>query len=221
MPSRRREWVRHSRLPAICRWPAPVHWWSGRFPDEYSSRDQSEKPFDLIEPGSAGGGEMEMEPSALLRLQPPLYLGTLMGAVIIHDEMHVLASRKLCFEVVEETDKFPAAMPVLTGADDFAIEDIERGEQSRGAMTFIVVRLALRQARSQRKDRCGAVQGLDLTLLVHAQYQGTFGRVEIEAHYIADLFLKMRIVGQFELLHTMRLHIVTLPDPVNDGSGDP
>jgi hypothetical protein len=29
------------------------------------------------------------------------------------------------------------------------------------------------------------------------------------------------IVGEFEPLHAMRLHIVALPDSVNDGAGDP
>jgi hypothetical protein len=34
---------------------------------------------------------------------------------------------------------------------------------------------------------------------------------------IPHLFFKARIVGKFEAFHPMRLHIVALSDPVNDG----
>ena len=64
-----------------------------------------------------------------------------------------------------EPYKFPAAMAILTSAADLTIVDIEHGELSRWAVAFVIVRLALRQARSFRKDRCGAVPGLNLTYL--------------------------------------------------------
>src|ERR1700686_1700648 len=120
--------------------------------------------------------------------------------------------------MVQESDELSAPMAILTSANDLAVEDIEGSEQSRGAMTFVVVCLALRQARSQRKDGSGAVQSLNLALLVHTQYQRSFGRIQIETYDISHLFFEMRSVGQLELLHTMWLHIVALPDPVNDGS---
>jgi hypothetical protein len=156
-----------------------------------------------------------------LRLQPALHLCAFVSAVIVHDEMHFLFGRQLRFQMVEEPYKFPTAVAVLTGADHFAVENIERGEQGGGAMAFIVVRLTLRQAGAQRQNRSGAIQSLNLALLIHAQYQGTFGRIQIQANDVPDLFLKVRIAGQFELLHTMWLHVVTLPDSVNDASGDP
>jgi hypothetical protein len=164
---------------------------------------------------------MEVESPSLLRLQPALHLCAFVGAVIVHDEMYFLIDRELRFQMVEEPYEFPTAVAILTSPDHFAVENIERGEQSGGAMAFIVVRLTLRQAGAQRQNGSSAIQSLNLTLLIHAQYQGTFGRIQIQANDVPDLFLKARIVGQFELLHTVWLHIVTLPDPVNDGSGNP
>jgi hypothetical protein len=67
--------------------------------------------------------------------------------------MHFLFGGQLRFQMIEKPDELPAAMAILTGADDFSVEDIERGEQGRGAMAFVVVRLALRQAGPQRKER--------------------------------------------------------------------
>src|SRR5580704_628576 len=108
--------------------------------------------------------------------------------------MHLLADGDLRFQMVEESNEFPAAVAFLTSADDFAVEDIESGEQSCRAMAFVIVRLTLRQARSQREDRRGAIQSLNLALLVHAQYQRAFGRVQVQAHNVPHLFLKVRIV---------------------------
>jgi len=42
--------------------------------------------------------------------------------------MHILIDRQLGFEMVEEVDKFPAAMTILTGPNDLAVEDIEGGK---------------------------------------------------------------------------------------------
>jgi hypothetical protein len=37
---------------------------------------------------------------------------------------------------------------LLTSANDFAVQNVEGGEQCRGAMAFVIVRLSFRQARS-------------------------------------------------------------------------
>src|SRR6202012_2997491 len=174
------------------------------------------EPFDLVQPGTAGGGEMEVESLALLRLQPALHLGALMGAVVVHNEMDFLILGKLLFEMIQELHELPTAVALPASADDFAVQNVEGSEQSRGAIAFVIVRLTFRQARPQRKNRRGAIQRLDLTLFVHTQYQGTVRRIQIETNDIPHLFLKARIAGEFEPLHPMRPHIVALPDPVHD-----
>jgi len=103
---------------------------------DHSAGNQSEEPFHLIKPGAAGGGEMEVESLPLPGHEPSLHLLALVGAVIIHDQMHVLVGGDLLFQMVEESYEFPAAVPVLTSADDFAVENIEGGEQSRSAVAF-------------------------------------------------------------------------------------
>ncbi len=54
------------------------------------------------------------------------------------------------------------AMPGLAGVDDRAGSDLERGEQRGGAVAEVVVGGLLRQSRTQRQDRGGPLQGLDL-----------------------------------------------------------
>ena len=54
---------------------------------DHSLRDQSEEPLHLIEPGTAGGSEMEVEAPAFLRLQPALHVSSLVGRIVVHDQM--------------------------------------------------------------------------------------------------------------------------------------
>jgi hypothetical protein len=93
---------------------------------------------------------MEVESPALFRFQPALHLGAFVGAVVVHDEMHFLVGRELRLDMIEELYELPAAMAILVRADDFAVQNIESGEQSGRAiaLAFVIARLTLRQAGS-------------------------------------------------------------------------
>ena len=49
--------------------------------------DESEPAFNLVEPGSVGRREVDMEAGSLR--EPEAYLGVLVGGVIIHDQMGI------------------------------------------------------------------------------------------------------------------------------------
>jgi hypothetical protein len=42
-------------------------------------------------------------------------------------------------------------------------------------------------SRAHWKERLGAIEGLNLRLLVHAQNHGFLGRIEVKPHDVADL----------------------------------
>ena len=88
-------------------------------------------------------------------------------------------------------------------------------------MALIVVRLTFRQARSQGQDGSRPIRGLDLTLLIHAQHQSSIRRVEVKSHHIAHLLLELRVVGNLELFHPVRLHVMALPDAVHPHARNP
>jgi hypothetical protein len=60
-----------------------------------------------------------------------------------------------------------------------------------------------------------------LALLINAQHQRAVGWVQVWADNVAHLLLKLRIVGQFEALDSMGLHIMASPDTVPDCPGYP
>src|SRR5207245_1723202 len=88
-------------------------------------------------------------------------------------------------------------------------------------MALIVVRLTFRQARSQGQDGSRPIQGLDWTLLIHAQHESSIRRVEVKSHHIAHLLLELRVVGNLKLFHPVRLHVITLPDAVHHHARNP
>ena len=85
-------------------------------------------------------------------------------------------------------------------ADHLAGRDVQRGEERGRPVPPVVVRAALRQARSHRQHRPGAVQGLQLRRFVDAQHHGPLGKVEVQPHDVAHFRNELRVLGQLERL---------------------
>ena len=103
----------------------------------------------------------------------------------------------------------------MQAADDLAGGEVQRGVEAGGAGAFVVVGGALGGAREHRQDRRGAVERLDLGLLIDAQHDGALGRVEVEPDDVADLLDEQRVLGELPRLLAVRLQPERLPDPVH------
>ena len=62
-------------------------------------------------------------------------------------------------------------------------------------MAFVIVRAALGLAGLHRKNRLTAAQGLNLTLLIHAQHQPMMRWVQVQAYDISHLVDQQRVIG--------------------------
>jgi hypothetical protein len=89
--------------------------------------------------------------------------------------------------------------------DDRSVENIKSSEQRRRPMSAVIVRLPLRQARSQGQDGLSPFQGLDLALFIHAQNYGPVWRIHIESHDVAAPGRERWVVAKLESLQSMRL----------------
>src|SRR5260370_29367363 len=69
----------------------------------------------------------------------------------------------------------------------------------------------------ERQAGLSAIQGLNLTLFIHAQHDRLLGWVQIESDHVRHFFQELRVARQFESLNQMRLQIVGLPDGVDRG----
>ena len=111
-------------------------------------------------------------------------------------------------------------MPTVAVADHLAGGDIESGKQRRRAVANVVVAAPLRLAGAHRKQRLGAIERLDLALLVDAQHHGMLGRAQVEPDDVAHLLDEQRVVGELEGLGAMRLQAEGPPDALHARGGD-
>lgn len=155
---------------------------------------------------------------ARLTLEPASNRRMLMGGVVVHDEMKWPIRQSLLIQMLQEPQLFLMAVLRLTGADDLAREDMERGEERGGAVPFIVMGHGPAPPLLHGQPGLGAIQGLDLILLVRTEDQGFVGRIEIESDHIRRLLDELRVSPELEGACLMRLEAMELPDAV-DGFG--
>ena len=89
--------------------------------------DFCEPAFDLIEPGGAGGREVQV--IAWPFFEPRGDLGSLVGAVVVHDDMDVAARGHTVIDLVEKMQKLLLTMASVASANDFAGSDVERRKE--------------------------------------------------------------------------------------------
>ena len=109
-----------------------------------------EEALDGVEPGTGRGHEVKGE--ALMPGEPGADLGVLVSSVIVEDHVDRLIGRDGGLYGVEEADELLMAVTLHVAAKDSSVEDIQRGEQCRGAEPALL----------HRQSRLGPVQRLDL-----------------------------------------------------------
>lgn len=172
-------------------------------------RQVAEPAFDRVEPRTRRRDEVQME--AGMTSYPPAYGGVLVCRVIVQDQMQIESGRRLRLDLLEEPEKLLVSMAWQAVTDDRSVQHAQRCEERRRAVAFVVVRHRAATAFLHREARLGAVQGLDLALLVYAQDEGMFGRVQVQAHYIRHFLLEVGIPAELEGTNPMGFKAVRVP----------
>src|SRR5215213_12011301 len=94
------------------------------------------------------------------------------------------------------------------------------GEQRGGAMALVVVGHGAGAALLQGQAGLGAVECLDLALLVDRQHHAMGRRVDVEADDVAQLRHELGIVGELEAADAVRRQAVRPPDALDRGDAD-
>jgi len=94
-------------------------------------------------------------------------------------------------------------------------------EQRRGAMALVVVGHRSSPPLLHGQAGLGAVERLDLALLIDRQDDGVSRRVDVETDHITQLVDKLGIVGELELLDLVRPKPVRAPDALDGADADP
>lgn len=162
-----------------------------------------EPPFDHVDPGRAGWREVNVE--ARMAQQPASHGLSLVGAVVVDDQMDLKGARHAVVDAAEELEELLRAVAPEATADDLPAGHVESREQGCRAVPHVVVGASLDRPRTHRQQRLRAVKGLDLRLLVDAQNDRAVGRRQVEANDVPDLLDELRIRGQLEVLTAVGL----------------
>src|SRR4051812_38802900 len=111
--------------------------------------------------------------------QPLAHLRMLVGCVVVDDGVDRFWGRHLRLDGIEEADELLVPVSLHVAADDGAVEDVEGGEQRGCAVTFVVVGHRSGAARLHRQTGLGAVERLDLALLIDRKDDG-MGVAEVQ-----------------------------------------
>ena len=177
-----------------------------------------EEILDGVEPGTRC--RREVEDPAGMTFEPVHDLLVFVRAVVVEDDMDHLAGGHLALDGVEKADEFLVTVFLHAPGDDRAVENVESGEQRRGAVALVIVGDRSAFAGLERQARLGAIERLDLGLLVDRQDEGMSRRCHVEADDVFELGDEIGVVRAFEGSETMGLQLMNLPDPLNRAQRD-
>ena len=85
----------------------------------------------------------------------------LMGGVIIQNDVDALAQRNFAVDLLEEFQPLAVGMFLCGVSDDFALQVIQRGKESDGAVAIVVMGLSADMSFAQEADPvdCAAAPG--------------------------------------------------------------
>src|ERR1700686_3130425 len=152
--------------------------------------------------------------------QPLTHLRMLVGCVVVDDGVDRLSDRNLSLDGVEEADELLVPVALHVAADDGTVEDVESSEQRGRTVAFVVVGHRSSTARLHRQTGLGAVERLDLALLINREDDGMGWWIDIEAYNIAQLVDKLWVGGELELFHPVRLKAGCTPDALDGARAD-
>src|ERR1700688_3071466 len=102
-----------------------------------------------------------------------------LGSIVVHHDMHLCCRWKAGIQMVQKFLEFARAMTSKTFSHDTAGGYVQGRKQGRGPMALVVVASTLRLSWLHWQNGLRAIQGLNLTLLVHTKYQRMVGRVHV------------------------------------------
>ena len=177
-------------------------------------RQVSKDAFHQVEPRTASGREMHVD--ARVARQPPLDRGMFVRGIVIGNQMQGLALGDLAINQTKECQPFLVTMAWQARGDDRALRDMQGGKEGGGAMPLVIVRHRAAAPRLQGQARLRAIQGLDLAFFIHAEDDGMFGRVQIQAHHVLQFVLEVRVPAELKGPDSVGLQAMGGPDPLHE-----
>ena len=175
--------------------------------------DLGEETLNSVQPRRAR--RYEVDSVAGMSGEPGSDRRVLVRGVVVQNQMHVKFRWHIFVNVLEKLNELRVSVTRQALFDDLPTQCVQCGEERGRSVANVVVRLASRHSRSQRQDRRSAFQGLNAALFVDAQHDRVGRWIHVESNDVTKFLGKMRIRAELEALHTVRLQVVRVQDPLN------
>jgi hypothetical protein len=106
-------------------------------------------------------------------------------------------------------------------ANNPAVENIETGEERGSAVALVIMSHCAIPAFLRRQAGLGAIEGLDLALLVDREHDSMGGRIDTEPTTSRIFLAELGIGGELELPHAMWQQPARPPDALHRTDADP
>lgn len=154
--------------------------------------------FDLVDPRTVRGSEVELEPR--MSLEPFAHLLSMMRGDVVDNEMDPGSPfRDFLFQSLQEGDEFPLTLPVVGFSVDATGSGVKGGEQLQGSGPLVLMfHLIGTVARLGRSSDLGAGPRLLGSLLIDTQHhfpraQGT----SIQVNNLVDGTIERSVSRRF------------------------
>ena len=104
--------------------------------------------------------------------------------------------------------------------DHAAVKAVERRKQGGRAVALVIVGHRLAASLFERQAGLGAIEGLDLGLLIERENQSMLRRIEIESDDVVEFLGETRVIAELEGLDAVGLEAMGAPNPSHGGSAD-
>ena len=180
-------------------------------------RQYREEPLHHVRPRRAGRGEMQED--SFLAFDPCEHLLVLVGRVVVQDDVDFLTLGNCFVDLSQESQHLLVAVLTIGLADHPTRCHIQRREQRGRTVTLVIVRHRRAATLLHWQTGLGAVQRLDLTLLIEAEHRSVPGWVEVQPNHVAQLLFEARVIAELERANQVRLEPMGTPHPVDEAVG--
>ena len=133
------------------------------------------------------------------------------AVVVVYDGVNEPSGRKGALHGIEEASELLVPMLAHAASDHGSVENAHGSKKPGRTVAFVIMGQGPTSARLQRQRRLGAMERLNLALLVDRDDDGVSWRIPVEADDVLDLLGEFGIAGALECADAMRLEAIYLP----------
>ena len=142
-------------------------------------------------------------------------LACLWVEIVVANDVKLQLGGDFLIDLAQEGEPLLMAMARGGVGEHLAGKVVQGGKEGHRSVPVVVVGPGANVSLAQRQSGLGAFQGLTLALFIAAEHQGLLGRIEVEAHHVPKLFLKLKVLGELEIAHPVGLQLMGRPESLH------